>query len=302
MNKFPSNFSLVITGVLMIFILSLDFIKHAKENFFQLNYNWDYVSLLKEYKDDKIDSLSHEYLKIRVDSNYNFNTENTYCLNNTYYFNTTNIHTHDSFIEFTGLNWINNIPNSNVNLYSFDKVVLPIIQKGSYKVCMIGDSQISWLDGKYTRKNIHKELNDVTFVGSKKDVFGFPYEASILNSTEDILKNIDLLPEADSYILFIGAHEKKDNTVNNLKYITDFLCRKGNLIVVLPYFNNAHKNTLASSISNLFTEIKDNPNIKLIHLKDIVSDKDLLKDGIHLNLSGHNILTNQLVSLLKIQL
>ena len=181
---------------------------------------------------------------------------------------------------------------------------MPIIQKGKRTVCMIGDSQLNWLEGKYTRKNIFKKSRNIKFVGNYKDVFGFPYQAEILNNTKTLLDNITKVPNSDTYVLFIGAHESaRYNIEDNLNKIIFFLLSKrSNLILIVPpNYTNSNLLKKEEVIKRVYLEYKGHPKVKIIDLSEILDSPDLflMNDGIHLNLFGHQILTSYLIDALK---
>ena len=305
MSKFPSNRVLVLTASAILIYLVFDFRIKGKRDFFQLNYDWNSKEILESIKNIKIDSVSYDFLKLDITNttnNFKLNTDNSYSISNIHYFRCASIKEQEKKIIFSGVYWINSIPN-NIDLNELEVLNLPIIQKGTKRICMIGDSQLTWLAGKYTRKNILKKVKNINFVGNHKDVFGYPYQSELLNNSKKIVENITELPKADVYILFIGAHEPHDtNTGDNInKIINVILKNKSELILIIPqsiskYLTDKHK-----IIKNTYLQYEAKSNVKIIDLSLIRSKPNLflMNDKVHLNLFGHETLTKYLIDALK---
>ena len=307
MNSLPSNRVIIFTFIVIIVYSIIDFCIKGKNLFFQLNYNWDEVKKIQVIKNIKIDSLSYNFLRINnenVNKLIELSVNNSFSIDDKYYFRCVSIRKTDKYINFHGLYWINTIPTEFNQSSKLTILELPIIQKGKRTVCMIGDSQLNWLEGKYTRKNIFKKSRNIKFVGNYKDVFGFPYQAEILNNTKTLLDNITKVPNSDTYVLFIGAHESaRYNIEDNLNKIIFFLLSKrSNLILIVPpNYTNSNLLKKEEVIKRVYLEYKGHPKVKIIDLSEMLDSPDLflMNDGIHLNLFGHQILTSYLIDALK---
>jgi hypothetical protein len=305
--KFPSNRVVIRTLIIIIIYLIIDFSIKGKRDFFQLNYDWNFKQTMQVVEKIKIDTVSYDYLKITITSPQDYsplNTNTTYCLNDKYYFRSTSIEKGQEQITFKGVYWINIVPKNNTQSNRLAVLNLPMIQNGSRSICMIGDSQVTWLEGKYTRRDILKKVKNGRFIGNSKDLFGYAYQAQLLNNTETILDHIGELPLADTYVLFIGAHEPiKNDIAHNIKNIVaSILNKKSKLILVIPP-NYIHKSLLNTQkiIKITYLQYKENPHVKIIDLSSIIENPNLflMDDGIHLNLFGHQTLTKHLIDALN---
>ncbi|MAM22360.1 MAG: hypothetical protein CL817_01325 [Croceibacter sp.] len=304
MNRFPSINVLVLTGVILLISLVVDFSLSAKDDFFQLNYDWDNLKTLKTYSNISLDSLSYNYLSLNnVNDTDSIRTDDTFSINDTYYFRSGDINISNNALIFKGVYWINSTPKSNTLVKTLSRVYLPLNIEGDTKICMIGDSQVTWQDGKETRKKILKKINDITFVGVSKDVYGISYDSDLLQTTKSLLNTLNNIPEADVYTLFIGAHEDGIDTIGNLKQIIDFFNKRNNqIILIAPYFlSTPKKEILSNSIRSLYTTYENKKGIHVIYIDQVINyNRALLKnDGIHLTKEGHTLLTKSLISILK---
>ncbi|ASO04883.1 hypothetical protein [Arenibacter algicola] len=307
MSYFPSNKTIIFTQIVIMVYLTIDFQINGKRDFFQLNYDWNSIRELNNIADIKIDSVSYNFLNIELDStkiDTSLNTNNSYCINDKYYFRSALIRKAQKKINFHGVYWINDIPTNTNELVNLSIIDLPINQNGERTVCMIGDSQLNWLEGKHTRKDIANKIRDIKFVGHYKDVFGYPHQAFTLNNSNKIVNNLKELPYSQTYVLFIGAHESVNfNTEYNIEKIVSFLLNKNShlILIIPPNFEGKDTKNIHKIIKSCYLQYRQMPNVKIIDLSKIIDNPDLflMKDRIHLNLSGHNILTKYLIDALN---
>jgi len=202
-------------------------------------------------------------------------------------------------LSFRGVHWINIIPKAKNGAITLTKVKLDLNQEGEQSVCMVGDSQLTWLSGKYTRKKIAEKFEDFRFVGNHSDVFNFPYEATLLNTTDAVLKTIDGIPLADIYIVYIGAHEEGvKNTGFNLTEIIQHFTNLGSKVIwikPLGYLPLNKQNTVRE-MNKASLELLNTKNVEIIDLSAEIKEPQnyLMEDGIHLNALGHEFLVDLL--------
>lgn len=306
MNKYPSSTSLVISFLILLVYLSFDFWSKANRDFFQLNYDWKKKDLLYNYGIVKVDSVSYDFLKIsniKADDPQ-FDNKYTYSIDNKHYFRYTSKTGEDNRISFKGVYWINTMPDASIKNTTINKYNLPLKQNGKKTVCMIGDSQFVWQEGKYTRKDIARKFPDIKFVGNNTDLFGYPYCAELLLNTTKIADSLTKIPYALKYILFIGAHENNvENIENNIKTILEHLLKNNSkvILVIPPHYKNESKLPIQKKIKEVYNYYNDNSKIQIIDLENNMAniiDICLMQDGIHLNFAGHKKLTEYLVKLL----
>lgn len=306
MSSFPSIKVITYTLIAIIIYLSIDFYLKGEKTFFQLNYNWDAQELINEYQITKIDTISYDYLGLSIkgipDADFNSNT--TYSLDGTHYFRYTSLDKNNNRLTFKGVYWINSTPEKGEDISSISTLHLPLIQRGDHTVCMIGDSQLTWRYGRYTRKNVIAKRKKIKFIGNELDVIGYPYQATLLNNSQKIVEQLNDIPYAKTYVLFVGAHEIGVNDLekNLKKIISHLLENQSSLVLVIPptYKNKDHlPNQLI--IKKTYLEFKEHAQVKMIDLSKEITDKEeyFLPHGIHLNSLGHHVLTKSLIKNLK---
>jgi hypothetical protein len=309
MSKFPLIRTYIFTFLVILGYLCVDFYLNGYKEFFQLNYDWSNKKKEHLIKNVKVDTISHNYLKIKVQTTLGqeekFNPNYTFSLHDKFVFRSVAVDVNKNEIIFRGVFWINFLPEEKMKETSLSIIELPLIQKGDQKIMMIGDSQLTWREGKFTRKKISKKIKKVKFVGSEKDVFGYPYESKLLSNTKTLVKDIDGIEKADTYILFLGAHEQDlKNASKRLEIIIKNLLRGESKLILIspPNYMNKTKEGVLKIFEKTYTKYSNNPKVVILNLGDKNNynpQKVLAKDGIHLNTLGHEVLTNDLIQILK---
>lgn len=309
MNKFPSKKIYIITFLIILSYLTLDFQMKGRRDFLQLNYDWNNIKIVNEVEEEFfIDSISYDYVSIFKKSNQQefkgLDIKNTFCFQNKFYFRCSSIVEKENRIVFSGGYWINAMPEKQIKNSSLTEVDLPLIQTGGRTICMIGDSQFVWKYGKYTRREISKKVKNADFIGRDKDVYGYSYEAEILNNSNKILKEIENIPSANLYILFLGAHEDDLKSAKNdlEKIIITLINRKAEIILICPpAYQNMSKLGVNKEIYEVYNMFVNQKQVTIINLSDYIESNDnyFLADGIHLNMEGHKLLTTHLIKSIK---
>ncbi|MGB5982580.1 MAG: hypothetical protein WBG46_10605 [Nonlabens sp.] len=267
--------------------MSYDFVSDAKEDFFILKYNW-HQAQSKPIGNVDVKDYTINILTVDTSSNYRFDNQKTYVINDQYYFRAAQINLSNNEVSFRGINWINEYPrilNGTIKLGESD---LKLIQNTGHKIAMIGDSQMGWREGRYTRKWIAKELQ-LRFLGSQMDVFGYPYFYSIDYSSDQLNKDNLQFSDAEILILFLGLREnRKDFHENIKKFITSNQQKK---IILIQGFSSEDQ------LSKLFNGI--NTDVITLNLSDYSKPVYYQEDGKHLNFEGHKKLAKELVQKLK---
>lgn len=307
MKNLPSNKVVFLTILSILIYLTIDFQNKAKNNFFQLNYNWSEIKTIESFTNVKLDSISYDYLRL-INNNTiaveNLSSYSSYAINDNYYFRCVSISKGSDTIEFKGVYWINGKPKQQTKIFNFSIVNLELNKKGNHTVSMIGDSQLIWLDLKYLRRDMSQKLENIKFVGNNSDVFGFNHSVELLNNSERLLNEIDQVPQSETYILFVGAHEEKVlQTKKNLRaIINNLLQRKSKIILVSPpHYKAPNSEKSYQNIKTVYKEFEKNDNIDIIDLEKLAPHNTniFMADGIHLNPIGQDILTVNLISALK---
>jgi len=306
----PKKSIFIITWIVILNLLLFDFIANADKTFLSLNYSWNEIKIKETFENVNIDTLSLDYLKIKSNS-IKANSNQTFSLDNGIkcYFRATSIVKEDSTLIFKGIKWLNSPSQLNVKLTKFQIVDLPLKQKGTKTIITIGDSQMSWREGREFRNNLFIKNKNIFFVGSKKDIYGYPCETDVFIKIEELSDNIEDIEEVQNYILFIGAHDKKTDRniiITSLRKVYDVLSTKPTtkniFVITLPpspilYFEEYNK-----FINSIFKKHSSNyENVVIIDLYDYLKDKQayLMEDGVHLNKYGHSLLSNLILKELQ---
>ncbi|WP_299098147.1 hypothetical protein [uncultured Winogradskyella sp.] len=249
---------------------------NAKEDFFVLNYNWNQAEN-QEIASVKIIDYEVNRFKVYPKNALFLNNQKTYVINNKHYFRSERIETNKDTLTFIGVHWINEYPRHLQGDIQLGLSNLLLNQKEGISIAMIGDSQMGWREGKYTRKWISEKLN-VRFVGNKKDVFGFPYYFENSYTSNDIFLNNLKFNDTDIVILYLGLPENREDFETNLKKFVALNEEKEIIIV---------HNTLVKADSSKLHYLNISEYNKSTYFKD---------DGIHLNYKGHHKLAQELIA------
>ncbi|MBG42480.1 MAG: hypothetical protein CL530_00760 [Aequorivita sp.] len=308
MNKMPPfKVFIIIWGVLLGY-LTLNFISRANINFIQFNYDWEHIVLLNNFKGIKIDSVSNDYLSIQNDFQVptTLNTNNTFLLKNKkdIYFRTSEILKDSNHIVFSGVKWINSIPNKKDKIGELKIINLPLIQPEGKLTMTIGDSQIIWRRGRDLRKNLAQK-GSFYFVGNKLDVYGYPYVGGTFDKTTDLITKIKKARPAEYYILFFGAQDKnlditkiKNDTCEILRLLQNKTETKMIYLITLPPSTNKNFISYNKEFNkNLIDCSKLYNKTKIIDFFDFLNDKSdyLAEDEVHLNEKGYLFLNKLLL-------
>ncbi|NRD18526.1 hypothetical protein HNV08_00585 [Winogradskyella eckloniae] len=256
--------------------MSLNFLVNAKEDFFVLNYSWNH---LQNQNIGSIKILEYEVNKFKASTENTLILDNqkTYVVDNKHYFRSERIETNKDTLTFIGVHWINEYPRRLEGDIKFGLSNLVLNQKEGISIAMIGDSQMGWREGKYTRKWISEKLN-VRFVGNKNDVFGFPYYFENSYTSNDIFLNNLQFNETEIVILYLGLSENREDFETNLKKFVALNEEKEIIII---------HNTLVKAVSS---------KLHYINISEYNKSTYFTDDGIHLNYKGHHKLAQELIA------
>ncbi len=273
----------VIFGLLFCY-LSFDFISDRKKDFFILNYNWENLKN-QTIGDVNVVDYMVKSLNIEIKDFFPVNNQNTFVINDTYYFRAVRIDRQVDQLNFIGVHWINEYPRNLNGTIKLGRSNLQLVQNSGTKITMIGDSQMGWREGKYTRKWIAEKMK-VHFIGNRHDVFGYPYYFENNYTLQNVLQSNLNLDETEVVILYLGLHENPRDLHQNLKEFVTLNSEK-EVIIIDSFLDD-------NSIESI--------DAKKVHYLDIShynKRKYFSNDGIHLNYDGHKKLTQQLIAKLK---
>jgi lysophospholipase L1-like esterase len=236
-----------------------------------------------------------------------FNFNNIYqikdSLNNKYYLRFGWVSFKDNETVFSNLKWINNNKPKEIDNFSdfeFTVVDIDYIQFGNISLCTIGDSQTWWSNAQNLRKFINQSIDDLIFIGSNTDIFGYGHEGEGGNNSSELIKRINNIPKADYYTLLIGTNDWKNDietTFLNIVEITDYLMKLNSNAKILyltpiPTVNKERDFFNTSLKEKLLLKFKENRNIVVLDLgKEMRLNKNwesyyLSPDGLHQSIEG----------------
>lgn len=311
-KRFPPFYVFVLTWCILLMFLSFDFIKNGHKFFIQLNFDWKKAQTIESFDEVTIDSLSHEFLKIKntFKNTDLFTNYHSYSLGGQKdsYFRTSSISVNDDAIIFTGVKWLNRIPDKSIKKSALKIVDLPLLQSGNKTLITLGDSQMLWRDGREFRKNLSKNDN-LLLLGSEKDVYGYPHEASVYATAKDILEKVSEIETAEYYVLFFGAHNKKtppevlsDQVCEILEALKEKKQTKEVLLITLPPSSNPTFDAYNKNFNEILLFCSQSEDkITIVDLYNRLKNEQeyLLEDQVHLNEKGYGILNKLLLKQLK---
>ena len=312
MKKTPKFRVFVIIWGILLCYLTFDFIKDAKEDFVQFNYEWNKIEILDAIGNVSIDSISHDYLAINkaftisesLDPKNSFSLES----DNKNYFRASEIFQSDSSIVFLGIQWINRIPKNDLKNANLEIINLPLIQPEGKTTTTLGDSQIIWREARELRRGLSLKSN-LFFKGRKSDAYGYPYEGGTFDTTANLISKIPEIDPTAFYILFFGAQDKAldaNQLSINICEIFRLLENKRGVeqifAITLPPSSNPDFNEFNTSFNLLLLACaREHTKIKTVNLHKYLEDKQdyLAEDEVHLNEKGYSYLNKLLRTKLK---
>jgi hypothetical protein len=302
MTNFPTNKTILITFFVIVSWFGFKFINNANDLFFQLNYNWDKEETLKEYGNATVDSINYNYISINTTSKLQPNPKNTYKLyndNDSYYFRYTYSIIKETNNKFYGVEWITDIPNSEISSYVFEEINLDLNQKGGVSTITIGDNYLLKNEAKYFRKFLAKQEN-IFFKGKSKDIFNYPHEAIKNNTSKKIIDQLECIDFADNYILFFGSADKAmsfDEIKKNLEVIIGKLENAKKIVfITLPPSTIKDIDDFNKNYNKVIKEIAEKSSIKIVDSYTLFKDdvqKYIRKDGISLSKDAYYLLAKK---------
>lgn len=214
---------------------------------------------------------------------------------------------------FSNVRWLKNVPPLNEETYNFTTVEIDFIQEGFTSVCNIGDSQTWWKTSQYFRKSMNYYFEDLIFVGSNTDIYGYGHEGEGGNKTSDVLERIDLIPEADYYTVLLGTNDYKRNNdlafrniITLFEKLTDSF-PDSKIIYISPLPSDKESRNEFNSIleAKILQEIMDKSNIIYVNIARDMKynsnwlDEYLISDGLHLSSDGVDLMAQKIAATIE---
>lgn len=286
--KSQSNKIIWVTFSVLVIYLIIDFYQKKEDNFWQFNYAWDQEKIIEEIEIDSIGQLNYNYVELSTSEKLssNFNTNNVLKFiagKQNYYFFYNGFQKFPDKVRFTSGFWLLEQPE-NIKYPRVQLIDLPLKQNGNIKVCTIVDSHLLWRGGRFFRKDMFEANRNMSFVGNKNDVFGFPYVGEILNKTSKTLN--ENIPQADYYIILLGQHDNANDFKNNFENLNNKVLNTApqSNIIWMTVPPNYSKNKSYSEINSYLNSKNEQENFKIVDFSDFVNLDDkhkMIKDSIH---------------------
>ena len=209
--------------VILLLFYSINFLWEIDDHLLQTKYDWNHVEQIKRIGKVALDSVSYNFVRLKVPENYQTDCNNSFLLSDInkkpYYFRAVYSFPSQGYRSFYGVEWLIKKPSNKASQYLFTEVKIPFTQKGVKSVVTIGDAYLSENNAKYFRINIAGKA-PVYFKGQKRDVFNYPHWADKNYSIDSIVNVSKKVEYADYYILlFNNGNEGFDLTkLQQIKY------------------------------------------------------------------------------------
>lgn len=308
-SDFPSKKVIIITFLVLLGYLLYNFVSSEDKNFWQSNYAWNQLEVIHDFGLVQILDHSYDHIKFSKTGSIAF-PENEHVLKVTahkedYYLCYSNIVQKKESLKFVSGFWLTDQPPNKVKTAKIQIIDLPLIQDGTTTVEMIIDSQLMWHDSRNFRKWLAEKDPDLKFVGTQKDMYGFPYTGGIRNTVERTLKHKDELKKADIYMVQLGTHESKyhqDETLKNFKRLIHVLNDKNKnadiYLITTPPFTNQQKNKRIKKLNAGFKKLAG-PHVHIVDFYSLMQQKegtvDIAADGEHYKTEAYKLLSKKMI-------
>ncbi len=192
-----------------------------------------------------------------------------------------------------------------INKMSDEFIELPTY----YTVSTIGDSRFISSGGSLVRKAIKKNSsNNLIFVGSLKDKYGFSHDAVGGDGSPELMDRYDSIPPADIYVILFGTNDgwtgSIDLSLETISFITNDKLSQGSKVYYCkqtPRNDNGqnYHDELDEAVINTFMGVE---NFKVIDLRNPLLNEDgtfnqsLYSDHVHPNNDGGKIMGKEIAN------
>jgi hypothetical protein len=231
MKTFPSHKSILISILALLVYYNINFFKQIDEKTAQQPYNWEALKVLDSIGQIKVLSATRSGLQMVNNQKIIIPTKYAYALvgaDEKYYFRYEYLVHKSNVIKFFEVHWLKGMPTNFDGEFTLQTVELPLIQNGKYTAITLGDKHLCRSNAKDFRKEL-SDISDIIFFGSQNDVLGYPYEAQVGYSSQNVLHLAKKVEKTDYYILLFDWHKDKETLndyLQNLSKIKQALMQK----------------------------------------------------------------------------
>lgn len=301
---------MVLTFLALLLWFLWEFKNNAKDEFFQLHFDWNNEKVVSEHGDVFVDSISYNYVKLMLSSPIIPNHQLTQKLSSQkkhFYFRYVFTETKNNTIVFKGVEWINDQPSLQETHWKYSQTTIPLIRQNGPSIITIGDNILIDNEAKYFRKKTSNALK-INFLGTQTDVFNYKHEAKRNITTDELLKTVKSVEKADIYILFFGISDKspdENQIASNINEIYKTLKNKNPssriISILLPPSTNPETALFNEKINKILTERSLYNEIEIIDTPEFIlpGEEYFMNDGISLNKKGYEKLAENVIKMLK---
>lgn len=307
MSRFPSSLTMMVSILIIAALSSLRYSRKLEGAHFQLKFDWNNKKEIQGFQHIHLDSLDYNYLQFSgMNLGLSPNNQHTFAIQvkkwQQYYFRFIDHEIHGDTLVMQAVEWLTGVPELQpgyVDLYELD---VALKHNRGKNIVTIGDEMLIKDEAKYFRRKI-ATLRPVNFLGSKKDVFNFKHEADYGYTIDGILQDIERIPEADWYIIFV--HTSLDASTSDLSRLLDTLLERQTTHKVLWISVPDLRSAFQQFNSSAWSEVLDAHGRDRLILLDgaTLFEGDVksyyMQDSVHLNKQAYEKLAEATVKLLR---
>jgi hypothetical protein len=254
---------------------------HLNSKTKEQTYEWKNLKVLNSIAHIKIISATRSGLQIADNQSISMPTRYTYALvgaDEKYYFRYEYLVHKSNVIKFFEVHWLKGMPTNFDGEFTLQTIELPLIQNGKYTAITLGDRHLCRSNAKDFRKEL-SDISDIIFLGSQNDVLGYPYEAQVGYSSQNVLHLAKKAEKTDYYILLFDWHKDKETLndyLQNLSKIKQALMQKNpkKIFWIIP--PNTYNLEAQKAIDNAIKSLSDT---KLIVIDPSENNNNALDDN-----------------------
>ncbi len=298
------NITVFVVLTLLLGYLTQNFIVKESNNYLSLNYEWSNLRVLNSFGDVVLDSVSDNFLSIKLINKIKFNPINTYRLeseDDTFYFRYIYSLVNNDKLYFKGLVWLNKEPNLNNLTYNFSEIDLPIKKVKGINIVTIGDELMYMNEAKYFRKEI-KRREQVNFLGDKKDIYGFNFIGNKIITYKDLNTSFKSIPKAHYFVIMMNPRKPNDIAFKNLNdlvlNINSKYLKSKIIIITAPVYKETPVSVINFNKKIIRLSIENN-KVTSIDLKAIETETpNFYRDNINeISKKGYEKLAREVIKL-----
>jgi len=298
MSKFPSNKSMILSLIVLLFYFNISFFLTIDKRFALQQYQWNQQKQLDSVSVTEVIAATGYNLKLVVKDTFSTPSKNTYILkgdDGMYYFRYEYLLLSNDTIDFKDVHWLKGMPNNLHQGFSLIRIDLPLKQQGHKSAITIGDDNFCRHYDEEFRKIIALS-KEIYFKGNQKDVLGYPMASNVNWSSQNIINVSKNLPDVDYIIILFSWHphlESLETYLKNLSIIKKNLLQKHpqKIFWIVP---PAHDQNTDTIIEQAITRLKT-PKIVVLNPNTGKESKGIVDENGLYSAHAMKTLANQIL-------